>query len=310
MKTAEPRPVHLRDYAPPPYRIPELALDVILDGHSTRVSATMKVERRSPSAEPLVLNGKSLKLITVAVDGTPLELSAYARDGDTLTLHAPPADFELQIVTEIAPAENTALEGLYMAGGIYCTQCEPEGFRCITYFLDRPDNLARFETRVEGATGTIPVLLSNGNLVDADHLPNGRHYACWRDPFPKPSYLFALVAGDLAHISDSFVTMSGRKVDLRVYVEHGNEGRAHYAMDALKRAMRWDEEAYGREYDLDIFMIVAVSAFNFGAMENKGLNIFNDKLLLASPETATDDDYARIESVVAHEYFHNWTGDR
>ncbi len=240
----------------------------------------------------------------------PLTREAYTEDATSLTLHEPPECFTLEIVTEIAPAANTALEGLYMAGGIYCTQCEPEGFRCITYFLDRPDNLARFETRIEGPTDTTPVLLSNGNLVDADHLPNGRHYACWRDPFPKPSYLFALVAGDLAHLADHFVTMSGRKVDLRVYVEHGNEARAHYAMDCLKRAMRWDEEAYGREYDLDIFMIVAVSAFNFGAMENKGLNIFNDKVLLASPETATDDDYARIESVVGHEYFHNWTGDR
>src|SRR6185503_12057592 len=217
MKTAEPRPVHLRDYAPPPYRIPELALDVILDGHSTRVSATMKVERRSPSAEPLVLNGKSLKLITVAVDGTPLELSAYARDGDTLTLHAPPADFELQIVTEIAPAENTALEGLYMASGIYCTQCEPEGFRCITYFLDRPDNLAKFETRIEADKRAAPVLLSNGNLVGSGDLGGGRHFARWRDPFPKPSYLFAMVAGNLAAHRGTFRTRSGRDVRLEVW---------------------------------------------------------------------------------------------
>ena len=197
-----------------------------------------------------------------------------------------------------------------MAGGIFCTQCEPEGFRCITYFIDRPDNLARFQTRIEAHIAVAPVLLSNGNLIESGELDDGRHFAIWRDPFPKPSYLFALVAGDLGHIRDHFDTMCGRRVDLRIYVEHGNEPRAVYAMDALKRAMRWDEEAYGREYDLDIFMIVAVSAFNFGAMENKGLNIFNDKVLLAEPETATDDDYARIEAVVAHEYFHNWTGDR
>src|SRR5258707_14290246 len=197
-----------------------------------------------------------------------------------------------------------------MSNGIHCTECEPEGFRCITYFLDRPDNLARFETRIEGDKGTLPVLLSNGNLIESGDLPGGRHFARWRDPFPKPSYLFALVAGDLGHIRDEYRTLTGRTIDLRVYVEHGNEPRAAYAMDSLKRSMRWDEETYGREYDLDIFMIVAVSAFNFGAMENKGLNIFNDKVLLASPETATDEDYARIESVVAHEYFHNWTGDR
>jgi aminopeptidase N len=310
MKTAEPRAIHLKDYAPPPYRIPEIALDFRLDGKATLVAATMKVERRAASAEPLVLDGNGLTLVSIAMDGKPLDSSAYAVDMDMLTVHAPPASFTLQIVTEIAPAENTALEGLYMSNGIYCTQCEPEGFRSITYFLDRPDNLAKFETRIEGDKATAPVLLSNGNLVESGHLPDGRHFARWRDPFPKPSYLFALVAGDLGHIRDAYRTLTGRMIDLRVYVEHGNEPRAEYAMDSLKRSMRWDEETYGREYDLDIFMIVAVSAFNFGAMENKGLNIFNDKVLLASPETATDDDYARIESVVGHEYFHNWTGDR
>jgi len=311
MKTAEPRAIHLKDYAPPPYRIPEVALDFVLDPMATRVTATLRVERATArKRDPLVLDGHRLKLISLKLDGEELPHQAYTADEANLTIHSPPESFTLEIVTEIAPSQNTALEGLYMAGGIYCTQCEPEGFRCITYFLDRPDNLARFETRLEGPTGTLPVLLSNGNLMEAGNLPNGRHYACWRDPFPKPCYLFALVAGDLGHISDKFVTMSGRKVDLRIYVEHGNEARAHYAMDSLKRAMRWDEETYGREYDLDIFMIVAVSAFNFGAMENKGLNIFNDKVLLASAETATDDDYARIEAVVAHEYFHNWTGDR
>ncbi|HXI99787.1 MAG TPA: aminopeptidase N [Micropepsaceae bacterium] len=310
MKTAEPRAIHLKDYTPPPYHIREVALDFRLDGKATRVTAIMKVERRATSAEPLVLNGSGLKLISVAVDGRALGLSDYTADAETLTLASPPANFTLQIVTEIAPAENTALEGLYMSNGIYCTQCEPEGFRTITYFLDRPDNLAKFETRIEADRKTAPVLLSNGNLVESGDLADGRHFARWRDPFPKPSYLFALVAGDLGHIRDSYTTLTGRAIDLYVYVEHGNEARAEYAMDSLKRSMRWDEEKYGREYDLDIFMIVAVAAFNFGAMENKGLNIFNDKVLLASPETATDDDYARIESVVGHEYFHNWTGDR
>ncbi len=221
-----------------------------------------------------------------------------------------PDAFTLEIVTEISPAANTALEGLYLAKGIFCTQCEPEGFRRITYFLDRPDVLSVYTTRIEAPKTTLPVLLSNGNLIESGDLGGGRHFAVWSDPFPKPSYLFALVAGDLGKIEDRFTTMSGRKVDLAIYVEHGNEPRAAYAMDSLKRAMTWDEKTYGREYDLDIFMIVAVSAFNMGAMENKGLNIFNDKLILASPETATDSDYERIESVVAHEYFHNWTGNR
>ncbi len=260
MKTTEPRAVHLKDYTPPPYKIPEIALSFVLDPVATRVTATMKVERtKHRTKEPLVLDGHRLKLVSVKVDNGPLSPSAYTADDSKLTLHSPPENFTLEIVTEIAPSQNTALEGLYMASGIYCTQCEPEGFRCITYFLDRPDNLARYETRIEGPSGSLPVLLSNGNLEDSGELPDGRHYAHWRDPFPKPSYLFALVAGDLGHIADSFVTMSGRKVDLRIYVEHGNESRVHYAMDCLKRAMRWDEEAYGREYDLDIFMIVAVS---------------------------------------------------
>ncbi len=310
MKTAEPRAIYLKDYAPLAYRIPEIALNFRLEPSATRVTATMHVQRRASAADPLVLCGKRLKLVSIALDGTPLEPSSYTVTPESLSITAPPNDFQLEIVTEIAPAENTALEGLYMSNGIYCTQCEPEGFRCITYYLDRPDNLAKFETRIEAPKSTAPVLLSNGNPIASGDLGDGWHFAEWRDPFPKPSYLFALVAGDLGHISDTYTTLTGRNIDLKVYVEHGNEKRAEYAMDSLKRAMRWDEETYGREYDLDIFMIVAVSAFNFGAMENKGLNIFNDKVLLASPDTATDDDYARIESVVGHEYFHNWTGDR
>jgi aminopeptidase N len=310
MKTTEPQAIFLKDYRPPPYRIHEVKLDFSLDPQATRVVAIMKVAREAVQNEPLVLDGKNLKLLSLKIDGRKLETSDYALDQQALTIFAPPENFTLEIVTEIAPAKNTALEGLYMAKGIYCTQCEPEGFRAITYYLDRPDNLAKFETRIEAAKNDYPVLLSNGNLIDSGEIDDGRHFAVWQDPFPKPSYLFALVAGDLGVLCGSHRTNSGREIDLRIYVEHGNETRAEYALDSLKRAMKWDEEVYGREYDLDIFMVVAVSAFNFGAMENKGLNIFNDKLLLASPETATDDDYARIECVVGHEYFHNWTGNR
>jgi len=310
MRTEEPRAVRLKDYCPPDYQIREIALDVSLDPDATRVTARMQVERAGTQSAPLVLNGEQLKLIALALDGRAAAANEYAVGPHTLTIHAPPARFALEVVTEIAPATNTALEGLYLARGIFCTQCEAEGFRRITYFLDRPDVLAVYTTRIEAKSATLPILLSNGNLLEQGKLADGRHFAVWHDPFPKPCYLFALVAGDLGHIEDTHVTMSGRRVALRIYVEHGNESRALYAMDSLKRAMRWDEENYGREYDLDIFMIVAVSAFNFGAMENKGLNIFNDKVLLASPETATDDDYARIEGVVAHEYFHNWTGNR
>ena len=310
MKTTEPSAIHLKDYQPPLYRIPEIALDFTLDPEATRVKATMKVIGTHAHKVPLVLDGKNLKLQSLKIDGQALDKSAYVQDQHRLTIHAPPKTFTLEITTEIAPAKNTALEGLYMSKGIYCTQCEPEGFRAITYYLDRPDNLAKFETRIEAAKTKYPILLSNGNLIESGECADGRHFARWQDPFPKPSYLFALVAGDLGSIRASHTTSSGRKIDLRIYVEHGNEARAGYALDSLKRAMQWDEDVYGREYDLDIFMVVAVSAFNFGAMENKGLNIFNDKLLLASPETATDDDYARIESVVGHEYFHNWTGNR
>jgi aminopeptidase N len=307
MRTDEPRAINLKDYRAPDFRIDTIALDFTLDPAATRVAAKMHVTRTGAKDAALVLSGEQLKLINVCIDGKE---APYHADAEALKLNDVPDEFTLEIVTEIAPAANTTLEGLYVSKGIFCTQCEAEGFRRITYYLDRPDNLAVFTTRIEADKAKYPVLLSNGNLVKSGDLDGGRHFAVWNDPFPKPSYLFALVAGDLGHIEDSFVTMSGRKVDLRIYVEHGNEPRATYAMDSLKRAMKWDEEAYGREYDLDIFMIVAVSAFNFGAMENKGLNIFNDKVLLASPDTATDDDYARIESVVAHEYFHNWTGDR
>ena len=319
MRTEEPRAIHLADYKAPDFRIDTVHLDFALDPQATRVVAKLAIVRRGAANAALRLDGENQKLISVALDGKALSVREsdnkeapgdYLLDEKSLTIAAVPDVFTLEIVSEIAPAANTALEGLYQSGGIFCTQCEPEGFRRITYFIDRPDNLSVFTVRIEADRQQYPALLSNGNRKQAGPLEGGRHFAVWHDPFPKPSYLFALVAGDLGSVRDSFVTMTGRSIELVVYVDHGNEPRAHYAMGALKRAMKWDEEAYGREYDLDIFMIVAVSAFNMGAMENKGLNIFNDKLLLASPETATDDDYARIESVVAHEYFHNWTGDR
>jgi aminopeptidase N len=309
MRTEEPRAIHLADYQAPDFHIETIHLDFALDPAVTRITAKLQITRKNPGAS-LALHGEELKLISLAIDDKMLTQNEYRLDARTLTIPTVPDRFVLETVCEIAPAANTALEGLYQSGGMFCTQCEPEGFRRITWFLDRPDNLSVFMVRIEAAKEQYPVLLSNGNRIAAGDLEDGRHFAEWHDPFPKPSYLFALVAGDLGSIHDRFVTMSGREVALAIYVEHGNEPRATYAMGALKRAMAWDEEAYGREYDLDIFMIVAVSTFNMGAMENKGLNIFNDKVLLASPETATDDDYARIESVVAHEYFHNWTGDR
>ncbi|HEY2836136.1 MAG TPA: aminopeptidase N, partial [Rhizomicrobium sp.] len=309
MRTEEPHTVRLADYQAPDFRIETVHLDFTLDPEAARVTAKLEIVRKHAGA-PLKLNGENLKLIALKLDGRELRADEYQLDDKSLTIANVPDRFVLESVCEIAPAANTALEGLYQSGGMFCTQCEPEGFRRITWFIDRPDNLSVFTVRIEAAKEQYPVLLSNGNRRETGDLPGGRHFAVWHDPFPKPSYLFALVAGDLGSIQDRFTTMSGREVTLAIYVEHGNEPRATYAMDALKRAMAWDEEAYGCEYDLDIFMIVAVSAFNMGAMENKGLNIFNDKVLLASPQTATDDDYARIEGVVAHEYFHNWTGNR
>ena len=251
-----------------------------------------------------------MELVQVRLDGKDLEAGEYEVSDRELTLVPGKDRFELQVVTRIDPVANTALEGLYCSNGNYCTQCEPEGFRRITYYPDRPDVLARFTTRIEGDRQTCPVLLSNGNLIESGELGDGRHYAVWRDPFPKPSYLFALVAGRLVSIDDSFTTRSGRDIALRIFVEERNRDLCDHAMRSLKKAMQWDEEVYGLEYDLDIFMIVAVDDFNMGAMENKGLNIFNSRCVLASPQSATDQDFVGIEGVVAHEYFHNWTGNR
>ena len=271
--------------------------------------------RRNPAAgeKPgaLELNAENLVIESIHINGAPVSPPVYQIDAAWLTIHEPPSSpFVLTIVSVCDPQSNKALSGLYLSRGIYCTQCEAEGFRRIAPYLDRPDVLAKFRVRLEADKAEAPVLLGNGNLIESGDLEGGRHYAVWDDPHPKPSYLFALVGGNLAHIRDEFNTASGRKVDLRIYAELGKEERCWWAMDSLKRSMAWDEKRFGLEYDLDIFMIVAVSDFNMGAMENKGLNIFNDKLILAAPETATDSDYEHIEAVVAHEYFHNWTGNR
>ncbi|QPC87235.1 aminopeptidase N [Mesorhizobium sp. NBSH29] len=304
----------LEDYRPSDYLIKYTDLVFWLSPNHTRVRAELTIERREGGSKesPLVLDGDELVLTSISIDGQTLDASAYSASPEQLIIPKPPAAgrFVLAMETAINPSANSKLMGLYRSNGVYCTQCEAEGFRRITYFLDRPDVLSIYKVRIEASVGEAPVLLSNGNAGDSGTLPDGRHFAEWDDPFPKPSYLFALVAGDLGRLGDTFTTASGKKVDLGIYVEHGKEKRATYAMDALKRSMRWDEETFGLEYDLDVFNIVAVSDFNMGAMENKGLNLFNDKYVLADEETATDADFANIEAIIAHEYFHNWTGNR
>ncbi|MCK9530049.1 MAG: aminopeptidase N [Gammaproteobacteria bacterium] len=303
------RTVYLKDYAPPAYRIARADLRFELDEANTLVHAKLAI-RAQRHGEPLRLHGEALELLSIALDGGALAASAYRVEDGMLVIDDVPAEFILETTSRIHPNANTALEGLYVSGGNFCTQCEAEGFRKITWFIDRPDNMTVFTTRIEADRARYPVLLSNGNCVGQGELADGRHFAEWHDPFPKPSYLFALVAGDLACLADHFTTASGRSVALRLYVQHGNEDKAQHAMASLKKAMRWDEEVYGREYDLDVYMIVAVDDFNMGAMENKGLNVFNSRYVLARPETATDADFMAIEGVIAHEYFHNWSGNR
>jgi aminopeptidase N len=312
MRTDIAQPVHLKDYRPPDWLVETVRLDVSLHPMASRVRATLALKPNPHTASaPLILDGDGLSLVSLRLNGNPLPPDSYVSSSDSLTIPQPPnAPFTLEIETIVDPSANTQLSGLYRSNGTYCTQCEAEGFRRITYFPDRPDVMAVYTTRIEADKRETPVLLSNGNLVESGDTQDGRHFAVWHDPHPKPSYLFALVGGDLACVEDRFLTMAGRNVTLRIYIEHGKEDRTAYAMDSLKRAMRWDEDVFGREYDLDIFMIVAVSDFNMGAMENKGLNVFNDKYVLASPDTATDADFAHIEAVIAHEYFHNWTGNR
>lgn len=302
-----------KDYQPSEYLIENIHLVVELGEEFTRVTSTIHGCQNSAVttiSNKLILQGREQVLESVRLGEEELSSNQYILTPEDLTIMDVPENFTLTIVSQIKPQENTSLMGLYKSQGIFCTQCESDGFPKITYYLDRPDVMADFVTTIIADKNKYPVLLSNGNLVESVELPDGRHMVKWHDPFKKPCYLFALVAGNLAHIEDQFTTVSGRKVVLRIFTEPKNIDKCHYAMIALKKAMRWDEVNYGREYDLDIFMIVAVDDFNFGAMENKGLNIFNSQYILAKPETATDKDYADIDTVVSHEYFHNWTGDR
>ncbi|MFP4387168.1 MAG: aminopeptidase N [Alphaproteobacteria bacterium] len=308
MKTQTiPKTVYLKDYKPFPFKIDHLDLDFdIYDGY-TRVTSKSTYTRLDPDQQELVLDGEDMEILSVTVNS--IEHEHYVWDDHTMRITDLPDYFELTIITKIFPEKNTYLEGLYNSGGTYCTQCEAEGFRRITYYPDRPDVLTTFTVRIE-ADKKHPVLLSNGNLIDSGSAGESRHYTIWEDPFPKPCYLFALVAGDLTRIHDTFTTRSGREVDLYIYVRPGDEDQCAHAMESLKNSMKWDEDVYGLEYDLDIFNIVAVSDFNMGAMENKSLNIFNTALVLAHQETATDSDFMRVEGVIAHEYFHNWSGNR
>ncbi len=312
MRTDTGQVFRLEDYRPTDFVINRTQLCFRLDPVATRVTARVTMRHRDGAGTTLVLDGDGLTLARLTLDGEDLASERYVATPDRLEIHGLPTNrpFEIGIETIVDPTANKQLMGLYRSNGVYCTQCEAEGFRRITYFLDRPDTLSTYSVRIEARQAEAPLLLSNGNLAKSGGLADGWHFAEWEDPHPKPSYLFALVAGDLGTLRDTFVTASGRKVDLGIHVEHGKEARATYAMDALKRSMQWDEKAFGREYDLDVFNIVAVSDFNMGAMENKGLNVFNDRYVLADPETATDADYAAIEAIVAHEYFHNWTGNR
>ncbi len=310
MKTDKHLRKHLKHYQPPGFEIAKTQLVFHLDEHRTRVSSSLQMRRTTQnSVAELVLDGIELELIELRVDGNSLKPEDYNLGSETLTIKSVPDQFELSCEVEIDAAANTRLEGLYLSNGNFCTQCEAESFRYITYYLDRPDVMSVFSTEIHANKNTYPVLLSNGNRVDSGE-DGERHWVSWHDPYPKPSYLFALVAGDLACIEDQFTTCSGREVQLQIFTEHHNRDKCDHAMTSLQKAMRWDEEVFGLEYDLDLYMIVAVDDFNMGAMENKGLNVFNTKYVLANPHTATDDDYLAIEGVIAHEYFHNWTGNR
>ncbi|HRE55761.1 MAG TPA: aminopeptidase N, partial [Candidatus Competibacter sp.] len=312
MSIQTPKTTYLRDYTPPAYRIATVDLRFELEEDGATVHARLRIVRAdaTPAGTPLVLDGQQLELLSLALDGVSLPVDRYRVDADRLTLLDPPEAFDLAAITRIRPRDNAALEGLYQSSGNFCTQCEAEGFRKITYFLDRPDVMAVFTTTLVADRVRYPVLLSNGNRTGGGDLDGGRHWATWHDPFPKPCYLFALVAGQLDVVEDRFITRSGREVDLRIYVEPRNLDQCQHAMESLKQAMAWDEQRFGLEYDLDLYQIVAVGDFNMGAMENKGLNIFNTKYVLAKPETATDADYQGILGVIGHEYFHNWTGNR
>ena len=310
MKTDQHKRKHLKDYRPPDFSITKTELIFDLDASRTRVKSRLQLQRKTAERDAaLVLDGIELKLIELRLDGELLQAGDYQLTAETLTLESVPDQFEIYCEVEVDAAANTRLEGLYLSNGNFCTQCEAEGFRYITYYLDRPDIMSIFTTEIHADREKYPLLLSNGNPVRRGE--NGSsHWISWQDPFPKPAYLFALVAGDLACIEDHFVTRSGRDVKLQIFTEHHNRDKCDHALRSLQKAMRWDEEVYGLEYDLDLYMVVAVDDFNMGAMENKGLNVFNTKYVLANAQTATDDDYLGIEGVIAHEYFHNWTGNR
>ena len=313
MRTEQPKMIALSDYRLPDYLIHETHLTFELHESYSLVHTRLLMQRNpglDSSLPPLVLDGQQLELVDIAVDGQQLSAVEYKVTDSHLQLQPKSSTFELTTTVRIEPQNNTALEGLYKSSGMFCTQCEAEGFRKITYYLDRPDVMSRFTTTIHADKQLYPVLLSNGNPIAEGEEENGRHWVTWEDPFKKPAYLFAVVAGELWCIEDTFTTMNNREVALRIYVEPENIDKCQHAMDSLKNSMRWDEEVYGREYDLDIFMIVAVNDFNMGAMENKGLNIFNSSCVLAKAETATDAAHQRVESVVAHEYFHNWSGNR
>ena len=308
-----PRTIFLKDYQPPVYLIDQVKLSFELHESKTVVTSLLSVALNPENKQEdkaLQLDGQNLELSSVKVDGKGLSEKEYSCDEEKLSIHKVPHRCEIEVITIINPIDNKALEGLYLSSDMFCTQCEAEGFRRITYFPDRPDVMSTYEVTIIADKAKYPILLSNGNLIDKGNSEDGKHWVRWQDPSLKPSYLFALVAGDLYCKTDSFTTMSGRKISLQVFVEHENSHKCDHALMSLKQAMKWDEETYGREYDLDIYMIVAVNDFNMGAMENKGLNIFNASCVLASPDTATDADYYNIQSIIAHEYFHNWSGNR
>lgn len=311
MKAEAHKTIYLKDYREPAFWARKVDLNFDLhDGYTVVTSKVLYEKNKSQPDGELVLDGKELELEYIAVNGEELQKETYKSTANYLIIHKPMISFELEIRTRIYPEANTALEGLYHSGSKYCTQCEPEGFRRITFFPDRPDIMAGYTTRIEGDKSTCPVLLSNGNLIECGEVGEDRHFTTWQDPFPKPSYLFALVAGNLVSQETEFTTKSGRKVPIKIFVEEKDKHKCAFALDAVIDSMRWEEEVYGLEYDLDVFMIVAVSDFNMGAMENKGLNIFNSKYVLADQKTATDADFEAIRSVIGHEYFHNWTGNR
>ena len=303
-----PKRIFLSDYKAPDFQVKEISLHFNLFETKTIVTAVQEIKKINDA--PLVLNGEALTLLSIKIDGNELSKDKYSADEETLSIPDPPKSFSLETVVEINPEANKSCEGLYLSKGIFATQCEAEGFRHITYFLDRPDVMTSYTVTIEADQQKYPVLLSNGDLVSKKQLEAGRHQAIWHDPFKKPSYLFALVAGDLGVVTGNFKSQSGKDIKLEVFASHGKQSRCEHALESLKKAMKWDEERFGLEYDLSQYMIVSIDDFNMGAMENKGLNIFNSRLVLADPESATDTDFDRIESVVGHEYFHNWTGNR